>query len=469
MNARRAMRFNGSLLGASATVVGAGVALLLFFAVQPPYRTVIESTPFDEHGVFDYSTVLGRNVYDGDELRVPQPLFRRLGDRLPFDYRYEVSSSLPLEDARGRYSLTAEVRQSNGWARSLPLVTDAEFVGPQLAARGVVDVATVAELIRQLEVETGYKSPTFRVRVLAHVVFEARIAGQPLVRTHDQLLDFALSDVEMRLDREASAITHSAPGEVRYQVERPRTVTVPLTGLDVTHSQLPVLSLAFLLLGGGLAAAAFIDGWRSAQRDEELPRHYRKRVVEVSEPPVPPGGGGRTAEVADLDALLRLAEDYQLPVLRSTGPPVTYWVLADTSYVHVAGGERATPAPMRAPPARPAATRSEAVAAPPSDAPLTIAPSTSPEVEGLGASAVVRSRHAWTAFTQPVEAAPEVGSLGVGSVRGGGVDAAPPTTPPLEAAPQPEPGATTAPPRRSRRYWGELVSDEPEWDERAAA
>ncbi|MCC6237867.1 MAG: hypothetical protein IT299_09875 [Dehalococcoidia bacterium] len=468
--AMRAIRFNGTLLGASATFVGAGLALLLFFTVQPPYRSVVESTSFDEHGTFDYSAALGRNVYDDNELRVPQPLFRRLGDQLPFEYRYAVSSALPLEDAHGRYSLTAEVRQSNGWARALPLVTDAEFVGSQFAARGVIDVATVADLIRQLEVETGYKSPTFRVRVLAHVAFEARVAGQPLVRAHDQVLDFALSDIEMRLDREASVVVHNAPGEVRYPVDRPRTITVPLTGFELAHSQLPALSLGLLLVGGGLAAAALFEGWRSARQEEDVPRHYRKRVVAVSEPPVPPGGGGRTAEVADLDALLRLAEDYHLPVLRTTGPPMTYWVLADTSYVHVAGREPGARAPMRAPP-RPAATLSEEVTAESAPAAPPIPPSSSPGAEGLPAWAATRSRHAWTSFGQPAEALPEVGSLGVGSTRGVGVDAHADTDTVAspEDAPRFDPPPRVEAPRRSRRYWGELASDAPDWDEREAA
>lgn len=470
----RSLRLNGTVLSVAATVAGAGIALLLLFALQPPFRTVTESTAFDEFGAFDYSIALGRNVYDGNELKAPQPLFRRLGDHLPVEYRYEVVAPFPIEEGHGRYSLTTEVRQTNGWARSLPLVANAEFEGPRLVARGTVDVATVAELIRQLEAETGYKSPTFRVRVLAHVDFEGRLLGEPLSRSHDQVLDFALSDVEMRLDREASALNHHEPGEVKYPVEHARTLTVPMTSFELTHAQLPVLALGLLFLGALLAVGAFFEGWRAGRGEDELPRQLRKRVVDVFGPPVPPGGGGRTAEVAELDALLRLAEDYQLPVLRSTGPPVTYWVLADTAYVHV--GSSSGPAPVRAPP-RPAASVLTEPIEQARPGVGSASPSTSHDAEGFGASSVPRSTSVWWSLSPSTDATipadPEsAGSLGLVAATRPAPPASTESALEVPAVEHPETNASPTPEgqaRRTRRYWGEVMNDDQTWDEREAA
>ncbi len=342
-----------TLLALAATALGASAALWAIAAQDSPNRTITDSAPFEERANFDYSAMLGRGVYDGDELRTPQPLFRRLGEQLPFSYSYgvnAVSPSWPLTEPGGVYSMTAELTHANGWSRIVTLTPPSTFEGPSFKADGVLDVATFGALIRTLEVETGYKSPQFRVRLMAHVEFHGRMAGVQLSRVHDQALEFLMSDIEMRVDAKPSVIDYSQPGTVSFTATAPQMLSVPIVGSQIEYARLPEFSRDGLWLAGLLGALVAVCSLL-AERPERrvgITSKYERLVTDVSG--VDGGGGGRPGPVAvsDLDALFRLAESYQLPVLRTrTGGRDTYWLLADTTYAFdaEAAGSRAGPAP----------------------------------------------------------------------------------------------------------------------------
>lgn len=330
------------LVAFAALLAGVAVVLLVLPALHGRTRTVTESASYAEEGEFGYSAgELGKNVYDDNQLRAPQPLFRRLGDRLQVTYRYDVQSTAPdlaLEAGHGWYSLRTELRQSNGWVRTFPVAEHQEFTGGGFTAASTLDLSTYADLIRRLEQETGFKSPTFRVRVVVESQFDGLFAGQPVSRPHEQVLDFSLNEVDLRLDREASTLSHHGSGDVTFPVLQPRMLTVPVLGAQVTYARLPRLAAVLLGLAGlGLVVSAAAT-WLASRGDRGaiLPLKYESLVVDVDsiEEPRP----ARTVRLLNVDALFDIAQQYRLPVLRQRGRGgESYWVMADVGYVFVVG------------------------------------------------------------------------------------------------------------------------------------
>jgi hypothetical protein len=325
-----------TLLTVAAILAGASLALLAIWWKQGETRPVSEPVPFEEYGAFDYSAALGHGIYDGDELRIPQPLFRRLGERLPVRYDYRVTSAAPtheLEGAHGSYLLTVELRQGNGWVRAFPFAQRTAFEGTSFSADGIVDLAAFAEIIKRLETDAGYKSAQYRVRLVADVQFEAVFAGWPVLRSHEQELDFVLTDVELRLDREGSGVAHAATGEVTVTSNVPRALTVPLLGLALPNRLIPGIATGGLGLALALVVLVLLVTWREAHRAVGLmiPSRYGDLIFDVDPFDPPPG---RLVRVNTLPALLRLAGQYQAPVLRTgTGTAAAFWLLVDVTYV----------------------------------------------------------------------------------------------------------------------------------------
>lgn len=470
------------LLVLAALLLGASAALLVVARGQGTTRTVVDALPYEEYGVFDYSAALGSGVYDGDELRAPQPLFRRLGERLPLTYAYSVRSHGPdddIEGGEGSYSLTAEVRQANGWVRTVTLVPRADFEGPAFTTAAVIDVSALAEFIRRLEQDTGYRAPQFSVRVRAHVDFEATLRGERIERVLDQTLAFTLNEFELRLDREGTEIERSERGDVQFTIAVPRTVPVPLLGTPVEVVRLPGFARIGLIAGAivaalvGLASALDVVFGPSRPPGPSIPARYLKRVVDVDPHAQPPPGGW--VRLHDLTALLRLAEQYQLPVLHATrGGQETYWVVSDSVYLFggppalppLAAAEGSAPSAPRVPSSLDTGSRasgqdaSKPVPAPP---PPAAADAVTPALDGPREAPIPRPARtaAWFALGTPdAEAPPDQGTLGLTTRPRAGERAL--SRPVSNGAPPPLEAGTTV-----RVYWGGVWREES--DEEAAA
>lgn len=447
-----------SVLTAVVMLAATAAALIVLVRVQGTHRDVPSSVVFQERGVFDYSAVLGQNTYDGNELRIPGPFFRRLGETLPVTYRYVVSAppNVPLEGLHGEYTVYAELRQTNGWSRLLPLAAPTPFEGTSFEAVGVIDVRTLGDLIRKLEAETGFKTNLFYVRVTAQVSIEGRVDGTPFGRSHQQALNFAMSEFELRLDREASKVDEAAPVEITRTVAEMRALSVPLLGLSLTYEQ--VSGLATYVLGGSglammlIALATYLDPPATAGLG--LPARLERRVTDVGG--VDGGGSsGARVDVSDLESLFSLAEQYQLPVLRTReGARTTYWLLAETTYVF---NDRVFDEAVHgvSGPAPPASHWPSIRTVPPS--PDTSRPITHPSSPQRRGGLSASPRHSWTAMAAYSEVEADApGSLGFGVARG---------RPSIDGATGDQGAAGRGDgsgPRVGRSYWGDVW---PQYDE----
>jgi hypothetical protein len=321
-------------------LLGLALACAVLYSLQGPERPIVADAGFEEQGHWDYGGPLGAGVYDDDTLTSPQPFFLSLGDVLRVRYKYLASvndRSVHPESPHGRYTLLAQVREPNGWARTFPLTEARSFEGMGFAADAEVDLRRVGDLVLALEAATEYRSPAYRLRLLAQVELEGRVAGQPLVRSFEHPLEFTVTDLDVRLD-DPTMLMSTASGVVNYPSSVPRDFTIPLMGVTMTFAALPVLGAWAVGLAVVLLAVAQLVLRRppTRSRSTEPARANSRWLVDVGVASIPDGEAQRAVLLTSLDALLRLAETYRTPVLhvRGGGAPSSYWLLADVVYVH---------------------------------------------------------------------------------------------------------------------------------------
>jgi hypothetical protein len=338
--------YTRKLFASAGVLLGLALACTALYSMQGAEREVAAQAPLEELGRWDYGGPLGVGVYDDDHLTSPQPFFRRLGEALPLRYDYAMSvndASVITESTRGTYSLVAQVRGPSGWARTFPLTAQGRFDSARFAAATEVDLRRVADLVSALESATDYRSPLYRLRLIAHVDLEARVAGQPVARSFDHAIDFTVTDVEVRLD-DPTALQRSEQGFVTYESRVPRQFTAPFTGIAVRYAALPVIATWAVGFAALLLALALGVSWRNRDR---LPVGgpspiNSKWLIDVGVASIPSAEAAHAVLLTSLSALLRLAEHYQTPVLRvREGPVPTYWLLTDVVYAHRPAGRDA--------------------------------------------------------------------------------------------------------------------------------
>lgn len=308
----------GNVLAVLVPIMLASVALPVLLYVQGDTRERTETVPFVERGTFSYEAVAGSGVYDGDRLGAPEPLFRRLTDDLPLLYEYEVTPSAPgeeLSNVTGSYRLFAEIRQENGWKRTIELQPTMLFAGDRFSTSAVIDLRTVDRLIDGVEEQTGVIADVYRLRVVANVQVEGDLAGRPFTRQLEQALEFRLTDLQLQLMTRSSTIEWTDTGTVTRTVEVGRALSIPLVSLDIPYSTFPILAavgIGVSALGLLLMALATFLIWRAGEPARIRARYgHRMVAIEVEE-----GASGEQPLVVDrFDDLVHIADRAGLVIL----------------------------------------------------------------------------------------------------------------------------------------------------------
>ena len=308
----------GNVLAVLVPIMLASVALPVLLYVQGDTRERTETVPFVERGTFSYEAVAGSGVYDGDHLGAPEPLFRRLTDDLPLLYEYEVTPSAPgeeLSNVTGSYRLFAEIRQENGWKRTIELQPTMLFAGDRFSTSAVIDLRTVDRLIDGVEEQTGVIADVYRLRVVANVQVEGDLAGRPFTRQLEQALEFRLTDLQLQLMTRSSTIEWTDTGTVTRTVEVGRALSIPLVSLDIPYSTFPILAavgIGVAALGLLLMALATFLIWRAGEPARIRARYgHRMVAIEVEE-----GASGEQPLVVDrFDDLVHIADRAGLVIL----------------------------------------------------------------------------------------------------------------------------------------------------------
>ena len=352
-----------------------GVVLLVAgFAFTRP--TAVESTsdvPFDDRGEFSYSGAAPGSaaVYPTEVVTSGQPVFLNLVDEVEVGFRYEVSSTAPV-DVDGSVALRAELADSSGWSYPFELAPPVQLRGGAAEVSGTLDLVDVRARIDAMEAATGAARDAYTVRVVADV--ERAVASGDTVSagTFDPALEFQLEELEMRLAVPSEeSLRPTEGGLLTTVVQRPGEVK--LLGKSMSTGMLRGGAVGTLILLAALVGEAVLGSSRHGDEARLIQRRYRNyllplRSMELSESTI--------VDVESIAALARVADHTSGPILSAGPGSDSYYVVdgprvfryrtspaigaVDVAAVDVEAVEEVAPAdtePARPTPPRPARTR----------------------------------------------------------------------------------------------------------------
>ncbi|HEY8406679.1 MAG TPA: signal peptidase I [Gaiellaceae bacterium] len=299
--------FTVAALGAGAVVAAAAIGAFAF--TEPLHRSLVWANLYVQHGAFGYSApVQAGATYQRSPLASGEPVFVRLVHRLPVSFRYRLEATEPGRVA-GTLAFDAVLRDDGGWRYAIPLAPARQFTGTAAVARGVLDLERLHQVIAAFEQETGEHNTLYHVSLNARVRVRGTVAARPLATTFTPSL--ALNLDQVRLTVAAGSGFRHAQGGAGTRVETTtlhafgRTITVArargiATLLGITGLVLAAVGGVLMLLGGRDAEVAAIR------------RRYEDWIVDVVPAERPDGAERR---VASMDALARLAEQYDRLIL----------------------------------------------------------------------------------------------------------------------------------------------------------
>ena len=295
-------------------LVGLGVAALALVALavvsfsRPLTGTETVEAAYAHQGRFGYDARVPRNAaYPDGHVTTGEPVFLRLVDHLRVSFDYSLESELPAT-AGGQVSLAARISDGRGWERLLPLASDRAFTERSARVAGVLDLRLVERIVDDVRALTGSGQTSFTVAVLPRVEVNGRVGGEAVQSTFAPALTFDFADLRLQPSLDAEGLGPFAPREAGAGT-RPAAARLALGPFSLTVAtarRVSLLGIAVLLLLGGLA---LVLGRRRGVESpaDRIQLRYGHLIVPVSSRS---GGWEHVTDLADMEALVRLAEHH---------------------------------------------------------------------------------------------------------------------------------------------------------------
>jgi signal peptidase len=298
-----------SVLQAAVFALGL-ISLLSLLLVIPAwthslYRSAARTLEYTQQGAFSYGARVSAGVYDWGTLETGDPVYLRLNRTLSMKFDYTLTSDAPAS-VQGTTALKVEVRDVNGWHRTLVLQPPKPFAGATAMAFGVLDLNTVVKYIGDLEALTGVVRPFYTLVVIPEVTLTGELGHQPIRTAFVPALTFQLDSLELQLVREDPAapgddpIHPSQEGKLEYQVTEANRIGLLGASMGVRAARW--ISAIGLLVGlGGLAVLAWLVN-RAQRLDPEASASMRfgAQIVDVEAGGFKPKSALRMNKLEDL-------------------------------------------------------------------------------------------------------------------------------------------------------------------------
>jgi hypothetical protein len=311
------------LLGGGLLALLPFLALALLSFTRSTSAEVPVSVPYSQSSHLSYSAnATPGPAYPGGRAVTGQPLFTHVLDKVAISFDYRLRSAVASSLA-GSVVLEAKVTSSNGWQTSFPIGRSASFNGARASATGTLDLGALVSLMSSIEKTTAVNG-SYTLSLEPKVNVGGRLDEVPLHAAFAPKVLFSLNALEAR--------PLSSSGSVFVQGQTAGNPFDPVASASLTGKHSQPLRLSFglfrvavgtarLIAIGGIALtlsvlAALVAFARPRRRQDEpaqILARYGRLVVEVERvwqlPGVP------VIDVADIDALVRIAEHYERSIL----------------------------------------------------------------------------------------------------------------------------------------------------------
>jgi signal peptidase I len=337
-----------AILAIGAVVLLPFLALTLLAFSRAPTTRRAAKIPYTQSGTMSYSAGTEPDaVYPEGVARTGEPLFTQLVNdvNLRFHYKFATTAKHSLA---GTGSFQLLLSASDGWHRTLQVGSPTHFKGDRATIASTLDLGSLLALARSVEATTHVDSG-YMFAVVPTITINGNVETVPVHATFAPAIQFLVNSDEISLQgaesrssllggstsRTAGQLTPSASGAATGEQSQPRGLALGPWHLSVSAARTLALSAVGIILAAMLAALALIRPilalMASRRRDEATSILARYRGLIVSVARMSPLPGVAVIDVADMDALARIAEHYERSILHeTTADGDAFWV-ADES------------------------------------------------------------------------------------------------------------------------------------------
>jgi signal peptidase I len=332
------------------------VMLAVLAFTRPSTRLHAVPVPYTQSGRFSYSAEATPGPsYPANRAVTGDPLFASVLNEvnLSFDYQFASTAKSSL---RGKAALFATLTSTSGWTTTFRLGSTTYFHGEEAIASATLNLSSLHALIQSVE-RTTKVAGSYTLTIVPHVSATGSLDHMPLSTTYSPLLEFSVSELELKPTlggntsasnggpAAASVFKPSAPGSVPSKGYQPLFLSFKLARVSVaTARSIALIGIAIVI--AGLIAILALLRLRVPPADEAMSigARYGHLIIPVAHVTQP--AGTSVIDVADMEALVRIAEHYDRSILHeTTAGPEAFWVTDESGQFRYAVG---TPAPVTA-------------------------------------------------------------------------------------------------------------------------
>ena len=337
------------------------VALALLAFTRAPTTRRPSTIPYKQSGTFSYSAnATPGPTYAGNVAVTGEPLFTHVLHTVDLRFSY-VLHTAAKHSLTGKASLSAAISSTTGWQTTLQLGPTTYFHGDRAVATGTLDLSSLLALIHSVEASTLVKG-NYTLTLIPRVSASGTVDAVPVHATFSPELKFALSELEIQQSASVQLQSAASEGEsfggrkppanpftpsssasvtgTRYQ---PLFLSLGVARLSVATARTIALDAIAILIGALLAILALLRpilAFAAPRRRDEsaaIRARYGGLIVPVARvwqlPGVP------VIDVADIEALARIAEHYDRSILHeATDEGEAFWVTDESGQFRYAVG-----------------------------------------------------------------------------------------------------------------------------------
>lgn len=323
------------------------VVLALLAFTRPPTARRPSEISYKQSAKLTYSAnATPGPTYANDVAETGDPLFTRVVNDVNVRFEYQLDTTAKQALA-GTASLAANVTSTSGWHTTLALGSPTRFHGSHAVVTATLGLNSLFDLLHRVETTTGMSSG-YTLTLVPHVSAHGTLDSKPLHATFSPQIPFTVTPLEVQpvvsgasaastgVQPSTSSFTPSASGTVKATDYKPLYLSLGFARPAVaTARRIALGGIALVVLA--LLAILALPRPRRKSESTAIRSRYGRLIVQVERvwqlPGVP------VIDVADMDALARIAEHYDRSILHeTTDEGEAFWVTDESGQFRYAIG-----------------------------------------------------------------------------------------------------------------------------------
>jgi hypothetical protein len=313
--------------GVAALLAAVGTSGLL---LMPDTQTDTRTLPVTQQGRFTYTGSADQGTtYPTGVIETGDPVWTKLADGLTVSFEDVVTGAT---EVAGTVRLDVTVTAPDGWSARLTTGPAAPLLHGAATASVPVDPAAASTLIDRHYEEIGAAAGTGTLTVVPVVEAAGTVEGLPFTAGSPGGLSFAMDETALRLSGEAAALAPTTQTSLSVDELAPRTFSLGSVTVSIETARRAAGAVLLVALVA-LVASLWIGRPVSGTVVDQLLARHAGRILEVRR--FTPGS--TIIDLADSDALFRVAERLDSLVLHHEGPRGATFAVRDgeTTYRYV--------------------------------------------------------------------------------------------------------------------------------------